>query len=75
MKVLFKSVKELVSLAGVVSRIPTDGVIEAMHKISQSMPAALRETAKGGLAVTPWGKALEAKVFGEKTVNHDDVTS
>ena len=53
------------ALAGVVSRIPTDEVIEAMHQIGQSMPSALRETAKGGLAATPTGKALEAKIFGE----------
>lgn len=52
------------ALAGVVSRIPTDEVIEAMHKIGQSMPSALRETAKGGLAATPTGKALEEKIFG-----------
>jgi len=53
------------ALAGVVSRIPTDEVIEAMHKIGKSMPSALRETGKGGLAATPTGKALEAKIFGK----------
>ena len=52
------------ALAGVVSRIPTDEVIEAMHKIGRAMPSSLRETAKGGLAATPTGKALEAKIFG-----------
>ncbi|WP_438317500.1 L-serine ammonia-lyase, iron-sulfur-dependent, subunit alpha [Sporosarcina sp. FA9] len=62
------------ALAGVVSRIPTDEVIEAMHKIGQSMPSALRETARGGLAVTPTGKALAAKVFGTDKVDHDSVT-
>lgn len=57
------------ALAGVVSRIPTDEVIEAMHRIGQTMPSALRETAKGGLAATPTGKALEAEIFGkDKTV-------
>lgn len=53
------------ALAGITSRIPTDEVIEAMHKIGQSMPSALRETAKGGLATTPTGKAWEEKIFGE----------
>lgn len=62
------------ALAGVVSRIPTDEVIEAMHKIGQSMPSSLRETAKGGLAATPTGKALEAKIFGGKRVSSDNVT-
>ena len=56
------------ALAGVVSRIPTDEVIEAMHRIGQSMPSALRETARGGLAATPTGKALQAKIFGVQTV-------
>lgn len=63
------------ALAGVVSRIPTDEVIEAMHKIGQSMPSALRETAKGGLAATPTGKALEAQIFGGANVSRDNVTS
>ena len=62
------------ALAGVVSRIPTDEVIEAMHRIGQSMPSALRETARGGLAATPTGKALQAKIFGEQTVGSSSVT-
>lgn len=63
------------ALAGVVSRIPTDEVIDAMHRIGQSMPSALRETAKGGLAATPTGKALEAKIFDGASVNSDSITS
>lgn len=59
------------ALAGVVSRIPTDEVIEAMHRIGQTMPSALRETAKGGLAATPTGKALEAEIFGTAKVTSD----
>lgn len=62
------------ALAGVISVIPTDEVIEAMHKIGQSMPSALRETAKGGLAATPTGKALEAKIFGKDKETRDPVT-
>jgi L-serine dehydratase len=62
------------ALAGVVSRIPTDEVIEAMHRIGQSMPSALRETARGGLAATPTGKALQAKIFGEQTVGSSSVS-
>src|SRR5690606_13148107 len=50
------------ALAGVTSRIPCDEVISAMYEIGQSMPSALRETAKGGLAATPTGKWLEAKI-------------
>ncbi|MCG7342830.1 L-serine ammonia-lyase, iron-sulfur-dependent, subunit alpha [Sporosarcina sp. ACRSL] len=63
------------ALAGVVSRIPTDEVIEAMHRIGQRMPSSLRETAKGGLAATPTGKALEAEIFGKDKTVLDSVNS
>ncbi|MFK2824959.1 L-serine ammonia-lyase, iron-sulfur-dependent, subunit alpha [Bacillus sp. B190/17] len=52
------------ALAGVTSRIPCDEVIDAMYKIGQTMPSALRETAGGGLAATPTGRKLEEKVYG-----------
>ncbi|KOO49320.1 L-serine ammonia-lyase, iron-sulfur-dependent, subunit alpha [Viridibacillus sp. FSL E2-0187] len=52
------------ALAGVTSRIPTDEVIDAMYRIGRTMPSALRETGQGGLAATPTGRALEAKIFG-----------
>lgn len=52
------------ALAGVTSRIPCDEVIDAMYKIGQTMPVSLRETALGGLAATPTGKELEAKIYG-----------
>ncbi|WP_209122425.1 L-serine ammonia-lyase, iron-sulfur-dependent, subunit alpha [Alkalihalobacillus sp. BA299] len=52
------------ALAGITSRIPCDEVIDAMYKIGQTMPIALRETAQGGLAATPTGRELEAKIFG-----------
>lgn len=43
------------ALAGVASKIPPDEVIDAMRSIGVAMPAALRETGEGGLAVTPTG--------------------
>ncbi|HLG27319.1 L-serine ammonia-lyase, iron-sulfur-dependent, subunit alpha [Paenisporosarcina macmurdoensis] len=52
------------ALAGVTSRIPCDEVIDAMYKIGQSMPSALKETAQGGLAATPTGRALAERIFG-----------
>ncbi|ASF39425.1 L-serine dehydratase, iron-sulfur-dependent subunit alpha [Halobacillus halophilus] len=52
------------ALAGVTSRIPCDEVIDAMYKVGQRMPSAFRETAQGGLAATPTGRELEAKVYG-----------
>ncbi|MFD1204111.1 MULTISPECIES: L-serine ammonia-lyase, iron-sulfur-dependent, subunit alpha [Sporosarcina] len=63
------------ALAGVVSKIPTDEVIEAMHRIGQRMPVELRETAKGGLAATPTGKALEAEIFGKDRAVRDTINS
>ena len=56
------------ALAGVTSRIPCDEVIDAMYKIGQSMPTTLKETGQGGLAATPTGKWLEAKIFGGAVV-------
>ncbi len=52
------------ALAGITSRIPCDEVIDAMYKIGQTMPTALKETAQGGLAATPTGRELESKIFG-----------
>lgn len=59
------------ALAGITSRIPTDEVIGAMFRIGQTMPVALKETAQGGLAATPTGRALEAKIFGGAVVHRD----
>lgn len=53
------------ALAGITSRIPTDEVIDAMYKIGQTMPSALRETGRGGLAGTPTGQRLKQKIFGD----------
>lgn len=52
------------ALAGIQSRIPCDEVIDAMYRVGRMMPAALRETAMGGLADTPTGKKLKNKIFG-----------
>ena len=54
------------ALAGIRSVIPADEVIDAMYSIGQAMPAALRETAKGGLAATPTGCRLKATIFSDK---------
>ncbi|MCU5747127.1 L-serine ammonia-lyase, iron-sulfur-dependent, subunit alpha [Staphylococcus sp. SQ8-PEA] len=53
------------ALAGITSRIPTDEVIQAMYRIGQTMPSALRETGRGGLAGTPTGQRLKQKIFGD----------
>jgi len=55
------------ALAGIKSNIPADEVIGAMREIGETLPASLRETAKGGLAETPTGAAIREKVFGSAT--------
>ena len=52
------------ALAGIKSAIPADKVIKAMKRVGDAMPAALRETAEGGLAATPTGRKLFEQVFG-----------
>ena len=51
------------SLAGVGSFIPADEAIDAMDKVGRSLPQGLRETAEGGLAVTPTARAWAEKYF------------
>lgn len=46
------------SLAGIMSAIPVDQVIDAMRSVGESMDASLRETGFGGLAATPKAKEL-----------------
>ncbi|SDN26686.1 L-serine ammonia-lyase, iron-sulfur-dependent, subunit alpha [Alkalicoccus daliensis] len=52
------------ALAGIESRIPCDEVIDAMYRIGENMPTALKETGEGGLAATPTGKRLKEEIFG-----------
>jgi L-serine dehydratase len=49
------------TLAGIQSIIPFDEVVWAMKQIGDSLPAALRETAAGGLALTPTGRSFREK--------------
>ena len=52
-------------MAGVESKIPFDDALSAMYKVGRSLPASLRETALGGVAVTKAGLELRKKVFGD----------
>lgn len=52
------------ALAGVQSIIPFDEVVEAMYKVGKLMSPTLKETAMGGLAMTPTGKELAKQIFG-----------
>lgn len=52
-------------MAGVNSKIPFDDALSAMYKVGTSLPAELRETALGGVAITETGLKLKEKVFGK----------
>lgn len=51
------------ALAGVESVIPMDEVVEAMVKIGEAMPRSLKETADGGLAMTPTGCRIRNDLY------------
>lgn len=50
------------ALAGVEFAIPLDEVVDAASWVGRSIPPSLRETSRGGLAVTPTGKKMEERV-------------
>ena len=52
------------ALAGIESAIPPDEVIAAMKRVGEQLPRSLKETAEGGLAVTPTGLRLRRELFG-----------
>ncbi len=52
------------ALAGMKCIVPADEVVEAMYKVGKQLPSELRETALGGLAVTPTAKNIQEKIFG-----------
>jgi len=54
------------ALAGCTSMIPADECISALDKVGRSMLVDLRETGLGGLAGTPTGQAIKAKIFGKE---------
>lgn len=47
------------SMAGIKSAVPVDEVIDSMAAIGRSMPCSLKETAQGGLAITPTGLRIK----------------
>ena len=54
------------ALAGLRSLIPPDEVIDAMGQVGRALPESLRETAGGGLAVTPTARELVAKLLQQE---------
>lgn len=55
------------ALAGQQSVIPADEVIDSMYRVGRQLPAALRETAKGGIAATPTGRKIHDQIFGHSS--------
>ena len=53
------------ALAGLESFIPPDEVVGAVAQVGRMMPLELRETAEGGLAQTPTGLAVTARMGGK----------
>lgn len=51
-------------LAGIVSKIPADEVIDAMGEVGSMLPCALRETSQAGLATTPTGLEINEQLQG-----------
>ena len=52
--------------AGFKSIIPADEVVLAMKEVGDAMDERFRETAQGGLANTPTGRAIADRIFGKK---------
>lgn len=54
------------AMAGIVSRIPPDEVIDAMRSVGMSLPSSLKETGEGGLAATPSGEEITRRMMEEQ---------
>lgn len=52
------------ALAGIISNIPFDEVVDAMYRVGKQLPTELRETALGGVATCPTALAMQKKIFG-----------
>ncbi len=50
------------ALAGVAHPVPVDEIIDTMGHIGRALPVSLRETGWGGIAVTPTGRAIAARL-------------
>ncbi|MDD6657532.1 MAG: L-serine ammonia-lyase, iron-sulfur-dependent, subunit alpha [Lachnospiraceae bacterium] len=50
------------AMAGIESKIPADEVFDAMKSIGRSMSETVKETAQGGLAITPTGIKIKENI-------------
>lgn len=51
------------AIAGIISRIPPDEIIDTMRSIGMALPSSLKETGEGGLAATPSGEEIAKKMM------------
>lgn len=56
------------ALAGIVSRIPPDQVIDAMKEVGESMHISLKETGEGGVANTPEARKIKDLLVSSEKV-------
>lgn len=64
-----------IALADVSPVIPVDECVDVMGEIGQNMEAKYKETAEGGLAATPTGKAISKRVLIQDIEILDDEDS
>ena len=50
------------ALSGVLHPVPVDEIIDTMGSVGSALPVSLRETGWGGLAVSPTGRAIAARL-------------
>jgi L-serine dehydratase len=50
------------ALSGVVHPVPVDEIIDTMGDVGRQLPVTLRETGWGGIAVSPTGRAIAARL-------------
>ncbi|MCA5011520.1 MULTISPECIES: L-serine ammonia-lyase, iron-sulfur-dependent, subunit alpha [unclassified Enterococcus] len=55
------------ALAGIRSVIPPDEVVAAMYQVGRQMPQIFKETAEGGLAMTPTAQWLTKEIANNQT--------
>ncbi|BBJ28613.1 L-serine ammonia-lyase, iron-sulfur-dependent, subunit alpha [Athalassotoga saccharophila] len=61
-----------IAMAGVESVIPFDEVVDAMMAVGRSMPEALRETGKGGIAISPTARRIMKNLKDKLSIPEDN---
>ena len=61
------------ALAGIISQIPVDQVIDAMGEVGMKMDVSLRETSMGSVATSPKGLEI-AERLGQISVRYHSLT-